>query len=131
VPGLVIAYALDTIKGAPSAASLPLCLGTEHSPTRGRESMIRNMTTKRVTVTVPEDLLSSIRERIGERELSAYVTEALARQDRIDRLGELSDRLQEEYGAVTDEELAEARRVREAAQSRIAAQLAAARRDAA
>ncbi|MGP3966262.1 hypothetical protein [Streptomyces sp. 6N223] len=89
------------------------------------------MSMKRVTVTIPEELLSSIRERIGERELSAYVTEALVHQDRIDRLGELSDWLQEEYGAVTDEELAEARRVREAAQSRIAAQIAASRQDAA
>ncbi|MDT0308616.1 hypothetical protein RM780_16855 [Streptomyces sp. DSM 44917] len=87
------------------------------------------MTAKRVTVTIPEELLRSIRERVGERELSAYVTEALAHQDRIDRLGELSDWLQREHGAVTDEELAEARRVREAAQSRIAAQITAAQQD--
>jgi len=85
---------------------------------------------KRVTVTIPDELLSSIRERIGDRELSAYVTEALARQDRIDRLGELGDWLQQEHGAVTDEELAEARRLREAAQARIAAQHAADRRGA-
>lgn len=93
--------------------------------------MISSMSMKRVTVTIPEELLSSIRERIGERELSAYATEALVRQDRIDRLGELSDWLQEEYGTVTDEELAEARRVREAALSRIAAQIAASRKGAA
>ncbi|MFE1198213.1 hypothetical protein ACFW6E_36640 [Streptomyces olivaceoviridis] len=80
---------------------------------------------KRVTVTIPEKLLSSIRERIGDRELSAYVTDALVQQDTIDRLGELSDWLQEEHGAVTDEELTEARRIREAALSRMAAQLAA------
>lgn len=86
---------------------------------------------KRVTVTIPEELLASIRERVGERELSAYVAEALVHQDRIDRLGELSDWLQEEHGAVTDEELAEARRIREAAQGRIAAQLAAEQRGAA
>lgn len=89
------------------------------------------MTMKRVTVTIPEDLLAAIRERVGDRELSAYVTDALVHQDRIDRVGELSDWLQQEYGAVTDEELAEARRVREAAQARIAAQLAEERRGAA
>jgi hypothetical protein len=88
------------------------------------------MTMKRVTVTIPEELLSSIRERIGERELSAYVTEALVHQDQIDRLGELSGWLEEEYGAFTDEELAHARRVREAALARIAAQLVASRQDA-
>jgi len=86
---------------------------------------------KRVTVTIPEELLASIRERVGDRELSAYVADALVHQDRIDRLGELSDWLQQEYGSVTDEELAEARRVREAAQARIAAQLAAEQRGAA
>ena len=63
------------------------------------------MSMKRVTVTVPEELLASIRARVGERELSAYVTDALVHQDRIDRLGELSDWLQEEYGPVTEEEL--------------------------
>ncbi|WP_199923536.1 hypothetical protein [Streptomyces sp. NRRL F-5123] len=62
-----------------------------------------------MTVTIPEELFASIRERVGERELSSYVTDALAHQDRIDRLGELSDWLQEEHGAVTDEEPAEAR----------------------
>lgn len=86
---------------------------------------------KRVTVTIPEELLSSIRERVGDRELSSYVTEALVHQDRIDRLGELSDWLQQEHGSVTEEELAEARRVREEAQARIADQLAADRRGAA
>jgi hypothetical protein len=89
------------------------------------------MSMKRVTVTVPEELLASIRARVGERELSAYVTEALVHQDRIDRLGELSDWLQEEYGPVTEEELAAARRIREEAQARIAAQLAAEQRGAA
>jgi hypothetical protein len=86
---------------------------------------------KRVTVTVPEELLASIRARVGERELSAYVTDALVHQDRIDRLGELSDWLQEEYGPVTEEELSAARRVHEEAQARIAAQLAADQRGAA
>jgi hypothetical protein len=83
-----------------------------------------SMATKRVTVTIPEELLSSIRGRIGARGLSAYVTEALVHRDRIDRLGGLSDWLQEEYGAVTDEVLAHARRISEAVQ------LAASRQDA-
>jgi len=39
-----------------------------------------------VTGTIPD---GSIRERIGDRELPAYVTEALVHQDRIDRHGSL------------------------------------------
>lgn len=52
-------------------------------------------------------------------EFSVRLNEAQVHQDRIDRLGELSDWLQEEHGAVTDEELAEARRTRESAHARI------------
>jgi predicted DNA binding CopG/RHH family protein len=43
--------------------------------------MISSMTMKRVTVTVPAELLEAIRERVSDREMSAYVTEALIRKD--------------------------------------------------
>jgi hypothetical protein len=66
--------------------------------------MISNMTTKRITVTVPAELLDAIRERVGDREMSAYVTEALVRQDEADRLADLVDWLEGEYGPVTDAE---------------------------
>ncbi|MGW5333058.1 hypothetical protein [Streptomyces bauhiniae] len=60
------------------------------------------MTTKEMTVTIPEDLLDEIRADAAERGLSAYVAEALrAKRDR-DRLLELVDWLQEEHGAVTE-----------------------------
>ncbi|MEU9921209.1 CopG family transcriptional regulator [Streptomyces griseoluteus] len=62
------------------------------------------MATKKVTVTIPEDLLDEIRADAAERGLSAYVADALrAKRDR-DRLLELVDWLQEEHGPVTEGE---------------------------
>jgi hypothetical protein len=66
------------------------------------------MATKKVTVTIPEDLLEEIRPHAAERVLSAYITEALRAKHDRDLLGELVDWLQEEYGPLTDEERAAA-----------------------
>jgi hypothetical protein len=66
------------------------------------------MASKKVTVTIPEDLLDEIRAEAAERGLSAYVAEALrAKRDR-DRLVELVDWLEEEHGPVTEDERAAA-----------------------
>lgn len=70
--------------------------------------MVSCMATKKVTVTIPEELLDEIRADAAERGLSAYVADALrAKRDR-DRLVELVDWLQEEYGPITEEESAAA-----------------------
>ncbi|WP_234433170.1 ribbon-helix-helix domain-containing protein [Streptomyces sp. NRRL WC-3549] len=61
-------------------------------------------TTKKVTVTIPEDLLDEIRAEAAERGLSAYVTEALRFKRDRDRLRELSDWLQEEHGPLSEDE---------------------------
>ncbi|GHH83043.1 CopG family transcriptional regulator [Streptomyces capitiformicae] len=66
------------------------------------------MATKKVTVTIPEDLLDEIRTEAAERGLSAYVAEALRFKRDRDRLRELADWLQEEHGPVTDDEHVEA-----------------------
>lgn len=63
------------------------------------------MATKKITITVPEELLESIRSRVDARRVSAYITEAAVRMDAMDKLAELSAGLQEEHGALTDEEL--------------------------
>ncbi|GHE03560.1 hypothetical protein GCM10010339_31370 [Streptomyces alanosinicus] len=62
------------------------------------------MATKKVTVTIPEDLLDEIRAEAAERGLSAYVAEALRFKRDRDRLRELVDWLQEEHGRVTEDE---------------------------
>lgn len=66
------------------------------------------MATKRVTVSLPEELLDEIRAEAAERGLSAYVVEALRSNRDRDRLRELVDRHQEEHSPVTDAERAEA-----------------------
>ncbi|WP_202234630.1 CopG family transcriptional regulator [Actinacidiphila reveromycinica] len=62
------------------------------------------MASKKVTVTIPEDLLDEIRAEAAERGLSAYVAEALRVKRDRDRLVELVDWLQEEHGPVTEDE---------------------------
>ncbi len=70
--------------------------------------MVSCMATKKVTVTIPEDLLDEIRADAAERGLSAYVAEALRFKRDRDRLAELVDWLQEEHGPVTEDEHAAA-----------------------
>jgi Arc/MetJ-type ribon-helix-helix transcriptional regulator len=70
--------------------------------------MVPCMASKKVTVTIPEELLDEIRADVAERGLSAYVTEALRLKRSHDLLGELVDWLEEEHGPITDEEWAAA-----------------------
>lgn len=64
------------------------------------------MATRKITITVPEELAQSIKERVDARGVSGYIAAAAAHQDAMDRLRELAERLEEEYGAVTDDEQA-------------------------
>lgn len=66
------------------------------------------MASKKVTVTIPEELLDEIRADAAERGLSAYVAEALRFKRDRDRLEELVVWLEEEHGAVTADERATA-----------------------
>jgi hypothetical protein len=66
------------------------------------------MASKKVTVTIPEDLLDEIRAEAAERGLSAYVAEALRFKRDRDRLQELVDWMEEEHGPVTEGERAAA-----------------------
>ncbi|WP_184080883.1 CopG family transcriptional regulator [Nocardiopsis mwathae] len=60
------------------------------------------MATKKVTITIPEDLLEEIRAEVDERGISAYFTEAVRQKRDRDLLAELFDWLQEEYGPVSE-----------------------------
>lgn len=62
------------------------------------------MATRKITITVPEELVASIKERVDSRGVSAYIAAAAAHQDEMDRLRELAERLEDEYGPVTEEE---------------------------
>jgi hypothetical protein len=61
------------------------------------------MATRKITITLPEELVQSIKERVDARGVSGYIAAAAAHQDGMDRLCELAERLEEEHGAVTDE----------------------------
>jgi hypothetical protein len=58
---------------------------------------------QKVSVSMPEDLATAIRERIGPGGFSRYVTEAVERQFRHDRLGDLLDELDTEFGPLSPE----------------------------
>ncbi len=62
------------------------------------------MATRKITVTVPEELVESIKQRVDPRGVSAYIAAAAAHQDAMDRLRELAARLEEEHGAVSADE---------------------------
>ncbi|MQY13871.1 hypothetical protein SRB5_40270 [Streptomyces sp. RB5] len=62
------------------------------------------MATRKITITVPEELVESIKGRVDSRGVSAYIAAAAAHQDEMDRLRELADRLEEEHGPVTDDD---------------------------
>lgn len=70
--------------------------------------MVNGMATKKYTVTLPEELAEAIRAEVGPGGFSRYVTHAIERQREQDRLGELVDWLEREYGPVTEDELAAA-----------------------
>lgn len=63
--------------------------------------------TTRITVTLPTEQIAELRKRTDN--VSGYVAEAVARQLRHELLGEDLRRYQEEHGAFTEEEMAEAR----------------------
>ncbi|MEU4892047.1 hypothetical protein AB0B12_23300 [Streptomyces sp. NPDC044780] len=63
--------------------------------------------TTRITVTLPTEQVAELRKLTDN--VSGYVAEAVARQLRHQLLGDDLRRHQDEQGAFTDEELAEAR----------------------
>ena len=67
------------------------------------------MSVTKVSLSIEEGVLAEVRERVGPRELSAYVTEALRRQLQHDRIGVMLAEMEAESGPIPDEMLAEAR----------------------
>jgi Arc/MetJ-type ribon-helix-helix transcriptional regulator len=64
--------------------------------------------TRKVSVSLPEELTAVVRQRVGKGEFSHYVTEAVTRQLELDLLAELADLLDAEHGPIPEEYLAEA-----------------------
>lgn len=68
--------------------------------------MVAPVTTKKITITLPEELLESARELTSN--ISGYAAEALTRKIKRDLLAEDLRRYEEEHGAFTEEEMAQA-----------------------
>ncbi|MFF5705868.1 hypothetical protein ACFY7H_25825 [Streptomyces sp. NPDC012794] len=61
------------------------------------------MATKKVTITLPEEVLEYIKDRVDARGVSAYVTEAVEERIAMHKLAELSAMLEEEFGPYSEE----------------------------
>lgn len=57
---------------------------------------------RKVSVSLPENLIATLHQRLGKGEFSQYVTEAVARQLELDLLAELAAELDEECGPVPE-----------------------------
>ncbi|MGW4382889.1 hypothetical protein [Kitasatospora sp. NPDC004531] len=66
--------------------------------------------TENVSVSLPTDLLSELRSRAGHRGVSGYITEALRHQLAMDGLADIVAAHEAEHGALTEQEVEEARR---------------------
>ena len=58
------------------------------------------MSTTKVSTTLTEDLVTEAKARVGERGFSRYLDEALARQLQFDRLADLEQQLEGEFGPI-------------------------------
>lgn len=58
------------------------------------------MATAKVSLSLPETLVASVRHHVGQRGLSRYVAEALRKQLQYDRLAGLLDELEKEAGPI-------------------------------
>ena len=81
---------------------------SDFDPTQAKHRRTGSRRAK-VAVTVPDALLARARERVREGEspsLSALVTQALEEKLERDRLQEILDEMDAEYGAPTPEDIA-------------------------
>jgi len=60
------------------------------------------------SITVPMDVLDEVNRLLSDGNFSAYVTEALKRQIQRDKLSQLVDELEADYGPITEEEYQQA-----------------------
>lgn len=87
------------------ATALPAGVFLDQS-VRLHESKVR-----KVSVSMPEDLADAVRARTGAGGFSRYITEVVEREIRRERLGELLDELEAEYGPIPPEIRQQTRRM--------------------
>lgn len=69
------------------------------------------MAVSKVSVSIDDELLDTARDRVGRRELSSYVNEALRRQLQRDRLIELLAEMEARSGPIPDDLMEQARQL--------------------
>ncbi len=69
------------------------------------------MTVLKVSLSIEEVVLVEVRERVGRRGLSSYVTVALRRQSQHDGIGELLAEMEAESGPIPEDLMEEARQL--------------------
>jgi hypothetical protein len=57
----------------------------------------------KVSVSLPQDVVQEVRARVGPREFSRYVAEAVEQRLRLQMLGEIVDDYVAKHGPVSDE----------------------------
>lgn len=65
---------------------------------------------RKVSVTLPADLLDRLRARVGEGNLSGYLAETLEEKERLAALDEFIALMIEEHGEPSEEDIQEVRR---------------------
>ena len=68
------------------------------------------MVATRITITIDEDVLDELKSRVGPGQVSSYVVDALRARLQRDPVLELLDKLDEMYGPLTEEEVAQGER---------------------
>jgi Arc/MetJ family transcription regulator len=81
------------------------------------------MATTRVTITLDAELLAELKSRVGPRQMSSYVVDAVRARLRKDPILELLDKLDEMYGPLTAEQIAEGEQWWTEANERLSASL--------
>ncbi|MFD7639911.1 hypothetical protein ACFV4P_04600 [Kitasatospora sp. NPDC059795] len=66
--------------------------------------------TENISVSLPTDLLTELRSRAGRRGVSGYIAEAVRHQLAMDGLADIVAAHEAEHGALTEQEVEEARR---------------------
>lgn len=69
--------------------------------------MIHLMAMQRITITVDEDVVQELRDRVEAGEVSAYIVEALRHKLRIDPVNEMLQQLDTLHGPLDEREMAE------------------------
>lgn len=94
-----------------TAALVVEVVGLFHAAARANpeEALPTTEKVRKVSVSMPADLIAAVQQRVGPGEFSRYVSDAVAHQHRQDLLAELSALLDEEYGPVPQELIDRAR----------------------